>query len=258
MSRFQIALIVALSSGFSAPAWAQGYGCCGSQVISSGCYGCFGCSGGWAMAGTTTLYGCNGTTYYGGSLAGYRMGCWGGMPVVNSGYSCMGCFGGMPVVSSGCYGSTPVVSSGCYGGSPVVVRSSIPSTPVTRVETESVPVVHQEPRTEPVKAAPKADPGSRVENLGPPDGTAQGPAAATIVVQLPAEARLTINNQPSQATSPTRTFVSPPLDRGRDYYYTLKAEMVRAGQPVTVTQRIAVRAGEERQVLLKFPTTSTQ
>jgi len=74
------------------------------------------------------------------------------------------------------------------------------------------------------------------------------------VVHLPAEARLTINGNVSRSTSATRTFVTPPLPPGKTCHYTLKAELVRDGRTVTAAARVPVRAGEERQVHLTFPT----
>ena len=70
------------------------------------------------------------------------------------------------------------------------------------------------------------------------------PAPATIVVDLPADAKLLIDNELTTTTGSSRVFVSPTLNPGQEYHYTLKAEIVRDGKPVTVEQVIAVRAGE--------------
>jgi len=43
-------------------------------------------------------------------------------------------------------------------------------------------------------------------------------------------------------------FVSPSLDPGRDYHYTLKAEVVRNGRPVVISKDVAVKAGKETLV----------
>ncbi|HEY7313494.1 MAG TPA: TIGR03000 domain-containing protein [Gemmataceae bacterium] len=75
---------------------------------------------------------------------------------------------------------------------------------------------------------------------------------ATIVVHLPAEATLTIDGQPTQSTSGTRTFTSPPLEPGKTYSYTLKAEMKRDGRPRNVKKTIDVRAGQPTEVTLNF------
>jgi uncharacterized protein (TIGR03000 family) len=75
---------------------------------------------------------------------------------------------------------------------------------------------------------------------------------ATLVVSLPADAILTIDDQPTRSTSSTRYFVSPPIDSGSDYYYTLKAHTNRDNQQREVTKKVRVRAGEESRVRLDF------
>jgi uncharacterized protein (TIGR03000 family) len=83
-----------------------------------------------------------------------------------------------------------------------------------------------------------------------------GPAPATIVVSLPAEAKLTVDGAATKSVSATRVFASPALQPGQEYYYTLKAEIVRDGKTVPAVKRIAVRAGEESRVSFEFPATT--
>lgn len=71
---------------------------------------------------------------------------------------------------------------------------------------------------------------------------------ATIVVRLPADARLTVDGLPTTSTSDTRTFVSPALTPGKTFYYTMTAEAVVNGEKVKSTKKVAVRAGEETEV----------
>jgi uncharacterized protein (TIGR03000 family) len=79
---------------------------------------------------------------------------------------------------------------------------------------------------------------------------AGGPALASLVVHLPANARLTIDGDPTRATSATRWFVTPPLEPGKTYHYDLKAEVVRDGKQFTETRRVAVRAGQVSAVAM--------
>jgi uncharacterized protein (TIGR03000 family) len=81
-------------------------------------------------------------------------------------------------------------------------------------------------------------------------------APATIVVSLPAEAKLIIDDRTTVSTSAVRTFATPVLEAGKEYYYTLKAEVVRDGQTVTTTERVAVRAGQTSRISLDIPATS--
>jgi uncharacterized protein (TIGR03000 family) len=78
------------------------------------------------------------------------------------------------------------------------------------------------------------------------------PTPASIVVNLPAEARLTIDGNATTSSSTRRTFVSPNLEPGADYYYTLTAEVVVNGRTLSQTQRVQVRAGETTNVPFNF------
>jgi uncharacterized protein (TIGR03000 family) len=86
---------------------------------------------------------------------------------------------------------------------------------------------------------------------------AEGMAPATLVVHLPASARLTVDDTPTRSISETRQFITPPLDRDKQFHYELKAEMNRDGRPVTVTKRVAVRGGETTDVRLDMPERTT-
>jgi uncharacterized protein (TIGR03000 family) len=76
-------------------------------------------------------------------------------------------------------------------------------------------------------------------------------APATIIVSLPADARLTIDDAATASTSARRVFTSPDLPAGREFHYTLKAEFRRDGKPVVVSKQVAVRAGEATDVTLE-------
>src|SRR5438270_121531 len=103
--------------------------------------------------------------------------------------------------------------------------------------------------------APAMPPAGTVLPVEPtPKKTSLEPAPATIVVNLPAEAKLTVDGNPTTSTSDRRVFVSPALDRGMEYFYTLKAEVVRGGKTETRTEKVTVRAGEETKVDINFAT----
>jgi uncharacterized protein (TIGR03000 family) len=71
---------------------------------------------------------------------------------------------------------------------------------------------------------------------------------ATVVVQLPADARMWVDGVPGDLTSGTRSFQTPALDRGRDYSYTIRAEATRDGRAMSQSQRVVVRAGQVTRV----------
>jgi uncharacterized protein (TIGR03000 family) len=76
------------------------------------------------------------------------------------------------------------------------------------------------------------------------------PTSASIIVTMPADATLTFDGNPTTSRDAVRTFVTPPLQPNRTFSYTLKADGMRDGQPVSTTQRVEVRAGKETRVNL--------
>ena len=87
---------------------------------------------------------------------------------------------------------------------------------------------------------------------------AQGqPAAAEspafLVVRLPADASLMVEDYQTKATGDVRRFQSPPLAPGRQFTYTLKATWKEDGKEKTVTRDVKVRAGQEVTVDLTQP-----
>ena len=97
--------------------------------------------------------------------------------------------------------------------------------------------------------------GYQGEPLPPPKKGKQeeARAPATLIVSVPANARLLIDDQPTNMTSSQRVFVSPPLERGYDYVYNLKATLPGNGEPASTTRRITVRAGQTVRVNLDVP-----
>jgi uncharacterized protein (TIGR03000 family) len=78
------------------------------------------------------------------------------------------------------------------------------------------------------------------------------PSPATIVVTLPADARLKIDGNATRSTSGRRTFESPPLRPGKTFHYTLQVEH----KGTKTSRTISVRAGEVTRVNLS-PSDST-
>jgi uncharacterized protein (TIGR03000 family) len=81
---------------------------------------------------------------------------------------------------------------------------------------------------------------------------ASGSAApARIVIRLPEDARLYVDNVFCPLTSDTRSFDTPAIPPGQKYYYTLTAQFVRDGRVVQESQRAYFEASEE--VRVEFP-----
>jgi uncharacterized protein (TIGR03000 family) len=82
----------------------------------------------------------------------------------------------------------------------------------------------------------------------------QAASPATIIVSLPADAKLRIDGNATQSDSARRTFSTPALEPGSVYAHELTAEVVIDGRTVTQTQRVTVRAGQVAEVPFNFST----
>jgi uncharacterized protein (TIGR03000 family) len=73
-----------------------------------------------------------------------------------------------------------------------------------------------------------------------------------ISVNVPAEAKIFVNGNPTTSTGTSRQFVSRGLRTGRQYTYELKAELSRDGKTLTDTQVVQLVAGERKEVAFKL------
>jgi uncharacterized protein (TIGR03000 family) len=245
---YGVVLMMALSGGADVPAMNETYvepaakygdhghkeyrlfggrrgGCCGGGGYYGGCYGggyggCYGggysggCTGGWGgYAGGCT-----------GGWGGYSGGCTGGWAYGGGG----GYSGAMPY--AGGYYSSAMPYTGGYGdswsGSPVYSGNL----PIEGGYQYGLP----------------SDAGQR----GYYDGNSSAPA--TIVVRLPADATLTVDDSSTRSTGDVRTFISPPLEPGREYTYTLRAVETRDGKKLERKRDVKVRAGQTSEVKIDF------
>jgi uncharacterized protein (TIGR03000 family) len=70
---------------------------------------------------------------------------------------------------------------------------------------------------------------------------------ARVVVELPADAKLFIDDKLMQTSSARRVFATPRLEPGRKYFYDLRAEVVRDGATLSNTKQVIFQAGQEVQ-----------
>jgi uncharacterized protein (TIGR03000 family) len=77
--------------------------------------------------------------------------------------------------------------------------------------------------------------------------------AARITIHVPADAKLTVDGVECPLTSDTRAFDTPTLQPGQQFYYTVKAEVVRDGKPVSETRRVIFEAGNKVDVEFRLP-----
>jgi uncharacterized protein (TIGR03000 family) len=69
-------------------------------------------------------------------------------------------------------------------------------------------------------------------------------ATATVVVKLPADARLYFDDRPTKQAGAERTYVTPELTPDKEYVYQVKIEYTRDGRMMTQTKSVTVRAGQ--------------
>jgi len=185
-------------------------------------------------AGEAPDWGCGYGGGYGGYCGGYSSYC-GGYGGYCGGYSsyCGYGYGGY----SGGYGGYCGYSYSCYR--PVCYTACYPTYSYCAPIHYSCPPIMITPST------PKKDDKKKPEEVS---------TQATIVVNLPADARLTFDGEQTASTSSQRIFVTPELKPGTDYSYVAKAEAVRDGKPVVLDEKkITIRAGQTTEVTLGSP-----
>lgn len=178
--------------------------CGGCGGCYGGGYGCWGCYGG--------CYGCFGGC--GGCWGGWGCGgcygggygCWGGY----SSWGCMGCVGG--------YGGMSYPGAVMPGGAGVMGGGVAPGAGAEQLDK------------------PKPNKNGDKETMAP--------TRAKLVVELPADAKLFIDDLPMKTTSGVRAFNTPTLEPGQAYYYMVRIEYVQDGKTVSETRRVIVRAGQ--------------
>lgn len=101
---------------------------------------------------------------------------------------------------------------------------------------------------------PEKKPMTKPEPVKEPKKTGSISAPATIIVNLPANARLTVDGAQTTSTTERRVLVTPELEFGATYIYTMQAEIVlESGRTEAQIQQINVRGGETTTVQFQFP-----
>jgi len=169
--------------------------------------------------------------------------------------------GPQPVIveSAGCYGSEPGFlhrlfhhsDRGCWGGHVVEEKHSwFHHKDYGCCGGKGVIYVNPAPAPAPAAVTP-AKPLPAGEPVPPPKEKAQAGSPGRIIVNLPAGAKVFVDDAPTQSVSTERTFVTPALEPGIGYIYTLRAELVENGTVHTDVQVVTVTAGES--VAVSFP-----
>jgi uncharacterized protein (TIGR03000 family) len=197
-----------------------------------------------ALAGSAEAPDCHHSCV--GSCVGSYGGCYGVGHGHGRGHGCYGggyggCYGSS---YGGCYGSS---YGGCYGGGYGGCYGGYASCAGYSPYGGCGGAIYGGGKyVEPVKQMPMVDKDKKDEPIAAP---------ANIVVNLPSGAKLSIDGYVSSQTTGTRYLVTPTLQPGQDYTYTLVAETVANGQAVQQSQKITVRAGATTPVSFTFGST---
>jgi uncharacterized protein (TIGR03000 family) len=78
-------------------------------------------------------------------------------------------------------------------------------------------------------------------------------APCQIGLRVPADAEVFVEDAKSRQTGSTREFVSPPLNPGQIYQYTVRARWQENGKPVEQRQQVTVRSGSRTELVFPVP-----
>lgn len=185
--------------------------------------GCHGCWGG----------GCWGGGCWGGGCYGGWGGCYGRGYGYGGGYGWGGWGGGWGGGWAGGWGGGYAGYNGWGGLGGIVYTAPLP--------TYAMPMLAYSPTT--------GDNTTTSMYYNPDPDAAR---RATIIVHVPADAKLMVDGKATRSTSATRRFVSPPLEPDTGYHYIFKAKIERDGEPLTVEKRVEVRAGQIGVIEMDF------
>lgn len=143
-----------------------------------------------------------------------------------------GCFGscyGMPIEYASSYGMDPV-SFGMPGPGMAIAPGAMTMPPAAAMGETLQPA-----------PIPQAGTGEAITAAN----------QATVVVTLPADARLFADGQAIEQTGPVRSFRTPALEAGKSYFYMITMEVTRNGKVQKAEERVALEAGKVSRV--NFP-----
>jgi uncharacterized protein (TIGR03000 family) len=195
-----------------------GGGCYGASSSCHGCWsschGCWGgCGGGWGPS-----YGCMGACH----------GCWSSC----YGYTCYGGYGGgpSPFQGIGYSGFGAYGNFGMYGAFPVANPNySAPLSVAPDIQNLNVNQIEIKPTDKRFLQMP-------------------APSSASIAISVPANAKVYIDNNLMKSTSTERIFMSPLLEPGESYFYTVRVVIEKDGKEAEDVRKVIVRAGQRTEL----------
>jgi uncharacterized protein (TIGR03000 family) len=101
-----------------------------------------------------------------------------------------------------------------------------------------------DPQEDSNPVAPPAPVVSMAEQVPAPRETISPDGVVELIVELPADAKLYVNDKLMKTTSERRVFNLPQLEPGSTYYYILRAETVRNGRSQSESKAVFFHPGE--------------
>lgn len=137
----------------------------------------------------------------------------------------------MPTYS---YSAPPVNPGvGCYGGY-AATTPAVVSDPFAYAPFPSAVAQHPNFPIRAPEVSEESNSHTAAKNVG---------ERATVVVRLPADAKLFAEEKLLNLTSSERSFVTPPLPAGREFHYTFRVEYLRDGEKIARSKQIGVKSG---------------
>ncbi len=87
----------------------------------------------------------------------------------------------------------------------------------------------------------------------PADSVDAADQRGSIVVKLPADAKLIVNGRLTSSVGDTREFVSNGLEADYEYPYSLQAVVVVNGREIVQNKNVKLKAGEKKELLFDLP-----
>lgn len=270
---YSVILAAMLSGGAQqTQAWHPVRGSCyGSSCYGSSCYGsCYGSCSGSCFGSTvshgglfsrlhshschgscygSSSYGCNGFTGYSVGYSYWATGCYGsscfGGCYGTAGIGCFGWTGGFataPIAGAPQFTSGEMVQPGTSapvsGGTTYVPPSSNPPAP-SPVVPPAAPIGEKVPES-PLPNLPKVPGIDPLKQINAIDNN-----SATVIVYVPADAKLWVDRVVCPLAGTVRTFNTPVLIPGAEYSYTIIAEMPNGSRE---ERRVNMSAGRTVEV----------
>ena len=102
--------------------------------------------------------------------------------------------------------------------------------------------------------APKEDPKLKKDPTKTGGSLLMDTTRSTVVLSVPSEAKVFIDGYQLRSQGAERTFRTPELEANREYSYTVKVVVERAGRELIETRQIVVTAGNTTRLAVDIPT----